>query len=196
MSDFLNVKTTIRGVRPLLMHSAAGADPLSDWAKERAKISKIRQKTEEIHMQLAKLDWYSSFYADENRRPVILGTMIEACCIGGAKRTKQGQVAKASILVNENPLVEHDHPKGVKATIDDFWENAKYRDVRGVMVNRARIMRYRPIFHAWQATFDVMLTELDVSAFQTILENAGRFVGLGDFRPKFGLFEVVSIKLV
>lgn len=194
MDDFRTVTVKIRGVRPLLMNSAVGADPLSHWAKERAKLSSIRKKTDEIHMQLARLDWYSKFYCDENRRPILMGTMIEACCIAGAKRTRQGQTAKASIIVNDDPLIVHDHPSGPDATIDDFWELEKYRDVRGVIVNRSRIMRYRPVFPVWSVTFEATLTELDPEKFAGIVADAGRFTGIGDFRPRFGLFEVVSIK--
>ena len=196
MSDFQTVKTTIRGVRPLLMHSAAGADPLSEWAKQRKLISGKKNKTDSDHLELARLDWYSSFYCNEEKKPVLLGTMIEACCIGGAKRTKQGQIAKASILINENPLLIHDHPNGKKTVVDDLWESPKYRDVRGVMVNRSRIMRYRPIFPVWECTFETMLSDLDVSTFKNILETAGRFIGIGDFRPKFGLFEVLKMQVV
>lgn len=196
MSDFQTVKTTIKGIRPLLMHSAAGADPLSEWSKLRKQVSGKKNKTDADHMELAKIDWYSSFYHNDEKRPVLLGTMIEACCIGGAKRTKQGQIAKASILINENPVLIHDHPNGKKAVVDDFWENQRYRDARGVMVNRARIIRYRPVFPVWECTFEAMLSELDVSTFKNILETAGRFIGLGDFRPKFGLFEITKMQVL
>jgi hypothetical protein len=188
MSDFQTVKVNIRGVRPLLMHSAAGADPLSEWAKARKAVSGKKNKTDSDHLELARIDWYSSFYCDEAKKPVILGTMLEACCVAGAKRSKQGQIAKASILINDNPTLVHDHPAGKKATADDFWELPKYRDVRGVMISRSRIMRYRPIF--------AVLSDLDVSTFKSILETSGRFIGIGDYRPKFGLFEVTEVKTV
>lgn len=196
MSDFQTVRTTIRGVRPLLMHSAAGADPLSEWAKARKAVSGKKNKTDSDHLELARIDWYSSFYCDDAKKPVILGTMLEACCVAGAKRSKQGQIAKASILINDNPTLVHDHPAGKKATADDFWALPKYRDVRGVMISRSRIMRYRPIFAVWHCTFEAMLSDLDASTYKSILETSGRFIGIGDYRPKFGLFEVTEIKVV
>lgn len=196
MSDFQTVKVNIRGVRPLLMHSAAGADPLSEWAKARKLVSGKKNKTEADHLELARIDWYSSFYCNDKKEPVILGTMLEACCVAGAKRSKQGQIAKASILINDNPSIVHDHPAGKKATADDFWTMPRYRDVRGVMVNRSRIMRYRPVFSVWNCTFEAMLSDLDASTFKSILETSGRFIGIGDYRPKFGLFEVTEVKSV
>jgi len=198
MSSVKTVSVKISGTRPLLMHSAAGADPLSDWAKARSKISKIRQKTEEHHVELAKLDWYSSFYADENKKPVLLSTMLEACLTEGAKRLKLGKQAKAAIVVADNPSLDHAHPLGDAATIDDFWnhETRLFTDVCGVRVQNSRIMRYRPRFNQWGLTFEADLYDMDPSTFENIIAESSRFIGLGDNRPKYGLFEVLEIKQV
>ena len=197
MSSVKTISVKITGLRPLLMHSAQGADPLSDWAKARSKISKIRQKTEENHIELAKLDWYSAFYQDSDGRPVILSTMLEACFFEGAKRLKLGKVAKAAIVVAENPLLtNHGHPLGDNAKIDDFWaaDGRKFIDVCGVRVQNSRIMRYRPRFATWSLQFEADLHDMDVSTFENIIAESARFIGLGDNRPKHGLFAVDFIK--
>jgi hypothetical protein len=197
MSTIKTISVKINGLRPLLMHSAAGADPLSDWAKARSKISKIRQKTDEHHAELAELDWRSAFYADENKKPVILSTMLEACLFEGAKRLKLGKVAKAAIVVPENPLLtNHGHELGDNATIDDFWADRRFRDVCGVRVQNSRIMRYRPRFATWSLQFEADLYDMDAATFENIISESARFCGLGDNRPKYGLFLVESIKQV
>ena len=194
--DFIKVRATLRGVRPLLMQSGVGADPLSQWAKKRSELSKIRNKTEQIHLQLLELDWYSAFYTDDQRKPVILGTMIEASGYEGAKRSRLGKEVKAGVLVDGNYRLQHDHPLGDDATIDDFWANPRYRDIRGVIVQGKRIMRCRPVFPVWSLTYEASLFEIDVHKYKAIMEAAGQFCGLGTYRPKFGQYEIVSLEKI
>ena len=55
-------------------------------------------------------------------------------------------------------------------------------------------MRTRPKFDEWAAEFDVEYETglLNASEVKEILGTAGDQVGIGDWRPKFGLFRVVS----
>lgn len=71
-----------------------------------------------------------------------------------------------------------------------------YIDRRRVVVQRAAITRERPAFLAgWEATFELMVQTpeyIDRAMLQTVLTNAGRLVGLGDFRPTYGRFQVIK----
>ena len=73
-----------------------------------------------------------------------------------------------------------------------MWGDDQYKDIRGVKVGTARVMRCRPIFRKWSIVVDIkynpeMANEADVAK---AMADAGQQVGLGDFRPKFGRFEV------
>jgi hypothetical protein len=63
---------------------------------------------------------------------------------------------------------------------------------------KGRVMRHRPRFDDWSAKFRINLDDdqLDESTAQQLLEEAGRSIGVGDFRPEkrgpFGTFRVVS----
>jgi hypothetical protein len=74
-------------------------------------------------------------------------------------------------------------------------------DTRRAVVQRQGILRSRPLLKDWTLDFDLLVNEEDVSpkAFPTlraICEDAGRRVGLGDFRIEksgpFGKFVVES----
>jgi hypothetical protein len=67
-------------------------------------------------------------------------------------------------------------------------------DCRAVTVNKAHILRRRPRFDDWEVTFTVCFDEGAISAetLISILEEAGRTKGIGDYRPKFGRFSVVE----
>jgi hypothetical protein len=71
-----------------------------------------------------------------------------------------------------------------------------YLDSRRVMVQRSGITRVRPAFLAgWRATFTLMtLSPEYISApdLHACLEMAGRLVGIADFRPTYGRFQIIS----
>src|SRR3990167_8069522 len=62
-----------------------------------------------------------------------------------------------------------------------------YLDTRRAIIQRNAINRVRPALHSgWKTTvlFDVLLAEyIDPSFLQDVITDAGRFVGVGDFRP-------------
>ena len=97
-----------------------------------------------------------------------------------------------------------------KSTIKDF-ENAPvitgpmsdsrstvYVDRRPVRVQRAMVIRYRPaLCKGWELSFTVQCLDDDFqpAALKAIIDRAGREVGIGDFRPRFGRFMVTEFKL-
>lgn len=75
-----------------------------------------------------------------------------------------------------------------------------YIDARRVTIQRAGITRQRPAFKAgWRCTFQitVLLPEyISKLLLLDVLGKSGRFVGLGDFRPTFGRFNIARYEVV
>jgi hypothetical protein len=71
-----------------------------------------------------------------------------------------------------------------------------YLDQRRVMVQRNGVTRVRPAIQAgWKVTLQLMvnLPEYIAPAFlHSTLTDAGRLIGVGDFRPTYGRFQVTS----
>jgi len=71
-----------------------------------------------------------------------------------------------------------------------------YLDARRVTVQRNGVTRQRPAMNAgWIAEFQFMINTpeyIDPQQLHAVLSNAGRLIGLGDFRPSFGRFLVKS----
>ena len=67
-------------------------------------------------------------------------------------------------------------------------------DIRSVKVGTAKVARCRPIFKDWRATFTVLFEEsaLQRGDLDMSLRDAGSMIGVGDYRPRFGRFEVVA----
>jgi hypothetical protein len=115
--------------------------------------------------------------------------MIEAAFIEASKKNKRGQQAKAGVLSDGFWPLEYDGPK----TPDDLWKDETYRLTVGVRVQRNRVMRTRPLFPKWEATvqIDFLPDQLDRQEIMDIMGIVGRVIGLGDWRPRFGRFELV-----
>ena len=180
---------TIKGITPLIMHNGRLADPLDEATQALAKITGKRKKTHDDHLAMAKCEWYGGLYTDEDGAPCLPGEVIESCLVEGAKKYKLGKVAKGAVVVDGNFALEYDGPKD----IDKLWERGGFVKRAGVRVAQARVIRRRPIFPAWSCAFVVSWDASmirDLSQLMEIVESAGSS-GIGDWRPKFGRFEIV-----
>lgn len=179
------IKVRITGKSPLLMHSDRLANPLDPLKKELATYTSKRKKTDEDHEEISRLEWSAAMYFDENIGPYIPGTMIKATLINSAKKTKEGPKARSGLIVTTNKArLEYDGPR----TKDKLWKSGKFADIRSVVVQRARLMRCRPIFNEWSCEVELVYdpSVLDKADIFRFLETSGMMVGIGDFRPQYG----------
>lgn len=190
------VKVTIAGISPLLMHSDRGANPLSVEARALKSVSSKRKKSEEDYAEMMRIEWMASLYLDDDRIAVPVEN-VRATIRDGAKLSKMGKEISRKVFL-DGEFIPLDY-NGAKDPIKLF-DDARFRDTRSVRVGQQRVMRTRPIFRGWGLTFTAYWDRdsFDVPLFRQCLESAGRFIGLGDFRPDkggtFGRFEVASLE--
>jgi hypothetical protein len=178
----------IKGLSPLMLHNGQLADPLNPYTKRVKTITSKRKKTDEDYEALYKIEWEGSLYLNSDHRVVFPGQNLEAAMVEGAKKSKLGEVAKAAILCDSEPLIEYDGPKDLAKLKADL----RFRDVRGTRVQNGRVMRCRPIFVPWGLSFtlEYLPDMLNESQVVDILATVGRIIGIGDFTPKYGRFTV------
>ena len=192
---------TITGLSPLLCHNGQAIDPLNHYAKEMKRVSKKKNKTDEDQVIISKVEWFMSIYHDGKpdtlkdgaiaidpaARLVLPANAIEAMIVAGSKKLKQGNLAKAGLIVDEDAHLIHDGPKN----ITELYETGRYTHRVAARVGTARVMRTRPIFRVWSSTITVMHDEsvIDEQDIFTIIKTAGQQCGIGDWRPRFGRFE-------
>lgn len=79
----------------------------------------------------------------------------------------------------------------------DTWD---YEDRRRVVIQRNGVNRTRPALRAgWRAEFELMVNlpeYIEPQLLNEVIASAGRLVGIGDFRPSYGRFNVVNFELV
>ena len=83
------------------------------------------------------------------------------------------------------------------------FDCGKYDIFRISAVNpmtKGRMMTERPKFDKWKVSFEIILNDpaVPISVINEILEHAGKYVGIGDWRPEkkgmFGKFMISSFK--
>jgi len=177
------VEVTIQGTSDLLFHRW-NCEAVAE--KSAAKKGSKAKKEDNLESYVYRLD---------DGTLGLPGEYLRMSLIGAAKyrqdprspRKSAMDIFKAAI-VSMTPIAS----LGSKA-----WD---YEDKRRVVIQRSAITRVRPAFKAgWTATIQLMcnLPEyISPSFLNEVIQQAGKLVGVGDFRPSFGRFQVVKFELI
>lgn len=202
----------MRSLSPLLVKNGNGANPLDPLVKELKKWTSKRKKTDSDYEVISQLEWLGSFYTSEpgtfdikNGKlviqgfgvPVIPGENIEGMLVKGAKKRKNGEAFKAGIIVEQDTVIEipsDGNGKSKTKTIAEMLGDPNHVYIHRAVVQGKTVMRTRPIFNRWQLkpTISYLPSEINRAEVEETLELCGRIIGLGDWRPRFGRFEVVT----
>jgi hypothetical protein len=183
---------TIKGTAPLLLNNGRGADKLDPDVKKKDTVQqkKGKDKTEADLAALERMDYAIKLYVGADGEPIIPSLNLEAAIKAGARKSKNGKQAEAGVFVQEDAKLEYDGPKDFEGLVND----PKHKFRCGFKQAQVRVYKVRPVFPQWSATFTVEYDPelVDEHQLDKFLAVAGKQVGLGDWRPKYGRFEVVA----
>ena len=194
----------LKSLSPLVMNCDTLADPLNPMTKKMKELTGLKNKQDEHHMAIAKIQWNASLYHDDEIGVYLSSKMIIGCLRASARKEKKGLQMKAVIIdcIPGTPLLPYE---GMSP--DKLWMVKNKKDAQthvfteAVTVQRAKTMRTRPIFHNWEVKFEILLnTEiLSEDELRRIIERAGFEYGVGELRPQLatgicGRFELVELK--
>ena len=165
------VTVKIKGIAPLLVHKFM--EQKDDEARQK---DQVYDPVEDAEKALYKNK--SGCFAPS--------TWIEACLRDTAKTFKKGRGSLKNVFLS-SVFIDPDEIPLNKKTYDEI-------DKRPVVIQRNRIVRSRPKFNTWELEFSINYdeTRLPKNTLKQVLEEAGQTKGIGDYRPKFGRFEVVK----
>lgn len=187
-------RVSIVGVSPLLQHKFP--DTVLNGL-----MNGVRKRSGENDYSL---EWLDTLYAHADGYLVqpashIEGAMVKAATqfkIKGA-RGKTWKDATRGFISVAPELIPHLHNgECIPVPDESLMEVANDLmsvSVMRVVVQRSAVARARlQIETGWNLQFDIHCIEEQMSGevIRTILEHAGHSVGIGDFRPKYGRFEV------
>ncbi len=197
------IEIKLTGLAPLIQHNIRLANPLDPVTREMKRFTaKKSNMTDEERRIVQKLEWFGGLYTnaeeetvgdgdvrvEASARVILPAVNLEALIVEGAKKQRKGKQAKAAVFIEQDPLLDYSGPKEV----NDLYGTGRHSLVVGVRNRQSRIMRTRPIFREWSVSFAVTYDDRSIDKGQIVeaLEAAGRQVGVGDWRPKFGRFQV------
>lgn len=174
------VKVEITGISPLLMNS-----PKSMIEDDKQKGIKQTTKVYDHEKEAKKLA-----YTKSNGELYIPSQAIKASIIGASSFKKIGKYSAKPIIAG-----------GVFIPTDEIGLGTKkYElDIRTVVIQRARVVKARPMLKKWKVSFELMYNEELIGNSEIVkglLIEAGQRIGILDFRPakmgSFGMFEVTK----
>lgn len=183
----MRFRITITGTAPMLMHNGRLANPLDPATQALKTLTAKRKKTDDDLIDIARAEFLGGLYIDPDVGPYIPGENVERAILDAAKLTKNGMNVKRGLFIETdvNPLAYHG-PR----TAEGLWEDENFRLIRTVRNQQNRVSRCRPMFTDWRTSAEGTLDEsvLDFRTLAAIVEQAGAYVGLGDWRPRYGRF--------
>lgn len=132
-------------------------------------------------------DALKALYKDDKIGCYVPSSWIEASMREAAKNfKKRGRGSFKDTILSSVFVDEEKIPLG-KKTYDEL-------DQRPAVIQRQRILKTRPKFNEWKLSFTLAFDSgrITKETLKSILIEAGQIKGIGDYRPKFGRFEVVK----
>lgn len=175
--------TTIIGTSSLLFHryDCAAVD-----AKGKAKKNSSEKKTDNVESYVYRCDDGGLGFPGLNMQ-MALAHAARSRQDPRSPRKMASDLVKATVFITPEMI-----PFG-KTT----WD---YEDMRRAVVQRAGITRTRPALRAgWELTFEITVLEptyINETFLFELLESAGKFSGICDYRPQFGRFHVAAFKRI
>ncbi len=187
------ITVVVEGIgRGLLMHRFS-AQTTASMENPVKKVTRVKtgpaDEAEEVAYRLDKID-------NQNKGQLMLpaehflGAIIKAGATlqvqGKGKKTYKGQfTGNLEITPDYIGLTDKDNVARFDFSVDS----------RPVRIKNARIIRHRPLIKAgWRAKFNILVDDdsIHLEVLQSALNTAGKSCCVGDYRPRFGQFRIVS----
>ena len=178
------IQVEITGVAPLLQHKFRTEEHGINKTTAKKKIYDPNEEAEKACFREGKMIVHPTEH--------LFGALIRAAVsfkFEGKKTYKD--IIKRGIIVEpiNAPLLDK------KGKQYKTWDEI---DARRVVIQRSAVVRWRPMYHeGWRIPFSITIIDdesLSPPILKEILEKAG-YVGIGDYRPRFGRFQVTKFKV-
>jgi hypothetical protein len=177
------VEVELEGVCAMLFHRWNNE---SVAAKARAKKGSQEKKTDDIQ---------SFVWKDEKGFLCVPGEYVRQSVIHASKYEQDPRSPRKSLMdLMKAALVSLTELASLGVKEPDFL------DMRRVVIQRSAVTRTRPAMRAgWKAKFVLMINlpeYIPPQRLNHILQQAGRIVGIADFRPSFGRYGVTKFEVL
>lgn len=171
-------KIRIEGVTPLIQNKPEEYGFDEQWVEKKA--------TQNINVDALK-----KLYVNKKMQIIQPSVHIERALIEAGKKIRIKGQGKATYSKLFGSMISV-YPEDIVHEIQDV---DMFKCLVVIPSTKGRIMRCRPILREWALTFDIEYdVEIDPMSILEALRIAGRYVGVGDWRPekkgKYGKFKL------
>ncbi len=174
------VSFTLRGTADLLFHRYSCDDVA---AKSAAKRGSAAKKTDNLEAYI---------WRDDDGMVCLPGTYVHRAMVEAGRFIQDPRSARKTAM---DLFKAAFFPATPLAPLGEHWQ---FEDKRRMVVSRQGITRTSPGFKAgWEASFDfeILLPEyVSDDMFLESLSLAGRVIGLAQYRPTYGRFQVIKFE--
>lgn len=182
------VSVTIRGTTPLLIHRF---NEQAEQGKATRRVVVDQSDPREEARKNAYIADDGTFYFNAYAIPASMANAGSNHKMKGSRKTLRFIVPSAVRMSTDAVTILN----GDGGPAKDFEVDG--RPVT-IPATKGRIMRYRPRWNCWGATFDLVVNDdmISLEDVHRLLNEAGESYGIGDFRPEkkgpFGCFRVTE----
>ena len=184
---YLTITLTGAEGSALLTHNERLANAQDEIARGMKSITSKRTKTDDDHAELARMEFLGGVYLTDEGKVGLPTWNVFRSLQDGAKLNRLGKSVERGLFVAGPDVIpiKHAGPDTPEAMFA-----AGCVDQRSVKVGQQKVTRTRPVFRNWSvaAEFVIDTEVLRLDELEMIADNAGRMVGIGDYRPRFGRF--------
>lgn len=169
------VEVEITGIAPLLQHRFSTEEHGVNTSKSKKKVYDPKEEAEKCLYRNSKGIYQPAEHVFQSMVKASVDFKFE-------KRRSYKDIIISGILIS---------PEEISLITEGNYEI----DARGVVIQRARVIRWRPRFNKWKLQFIINILDdenISIPVLKEILEKAGTTKGIGDFRPRFGRFMVTK----
>ncbi len=196
-------EVAVEGVSPLLLSNNLCSDPLSQASKDKKFFTSKNKKADEDHINLRLIDWVHSGYWSTPGQVVIddvenavnfdgfAGLTLPSqnfarCLRNGATAFRLGKEVNRALIVENEPLIDYDGPKTAAEMVSD----RRFILTSPVVRQKTTNWVTRLILPQWAVNYQVTVDDerISISDLERFCQTAGRFEGLGTWRPRYGRF--------
>lgn len=188
----MKLQIELTGIGPALQHNGRLANPLDPLTVELRSWTSKRKPTDEDRVRVAQLEARAGLYETADGYVGWPSENVWRSIYDAATAYRLGAEIKRALI--DDATVEPLTIDGELVPADEFF------DVDGRLLyvsaknptGKTRVMRARPLITNWQSkhTFELLDDVLDLANLTPVFERAGRLVGIGDWRPKYGKYHL------
>lgn len=176
------VYVKVKGITPMLIQNGRCANPLDPFTKKMKSLTSKKNKTDDDLHLILETQWEASLYWNDEIGLYMPSENMYAAFYKGAKKHKLGNKCSGIIFPDPigYPIITDFH-----SSFPEFKADKKNRFIKPVVVQRAKTISCRPIFHNWSINFDLEFERevWDVNEIKTVLQTMSNRIGFGVWTP-------------